>query len=53
MPGYGLAQGAKGLLAWSWAKRRLERSRLYWLTTVRPNGAPHVMVIWGLPPTDH
>jgi PPOX class probable F420-dependent enzyme len=48
MPGYGLPRGAKGLLPWSWAKRRLEGSRQYWLATVRPSGAPHVMVVWGL-----
>jgi len=48
MPGYGLPVGAKGLLTWSWAKRRLEKSHNYWITTVKPDGSPHTMVVWGL-----
>lgn len=48
MPGYGLPGGTKGLLRWSWAKKRLEKSHNYWITTVRPDGAPHTMVVWGL-----
>jgi Pyridoxamine 5'-phosphate oxidase len=47
-PGYGLPKTSKGLLPWKWAEDRLTRSREYWITTVRPNGAPHVMVVWGL-----
>jgi nitroimidazol reductase NimA-like FMN-containing flavoprotein (pyridoxamine 5'-phosphate oxidase superfamily) len=27
---------------WSEARRRLEEAELYWLTTVRPDGRPHV-----------
>jgi hypothetical protein len=48
MPGYGLPKGKKGLLPWSWAKQRLETSHNYWVATTRPDGAPHVMVVWGL-----
>jgi nitroimidazol reductase NimA-like FMN-containing flavoprotein (pyridoxamine 5'-phosphate oxidase superfamily) len=48
MPGYGLPAGRKGLLPWTWAERRLQRSHNYWLTTVRPDGTPHVMPVWGL-----
>lgn len=48
MPGYGLPKSAKGLLPWSWAEQRLEKSRQYWISTTRPGGAPHTMVIWGL-----
>lgn len=48
MPGYGLPAGSKGLLAWRWAEQRLRRSHNYWLTTVRPDGTPHVMPVWGL-----
>jgi len=50
MPGYGLldaAQGA-GLLPWSWAVERLQRSHDYWVATVRPDGRPHVMPVWGV-----
>jgi hypothetical protein len=48
MPGYGLPEGPDGLLPWSWAEYRLESSHNYWLATVRPDGRPHLMVIWGL-----
>lgn len=48
MPGYGLPKDRKGLLHWSWAKRRLENSHNYWITTVRPDGVPHTMVVWGV-----
>ena len=48
MPGYGLPKGSEGLLPWSWAEQRLKKSHNYWITTVRPNGAPHTMVVWAL-----
>ena len=48
MPGYGLPRGSKGLLPWSWAERRLKNSHNYWITTVKPDGSPHTMVVWGL-----
>lgn len=48
MPGYGLPKSRKGLLPWKWAQDRLKKSRQYWISTVGPNGKPHVMVIWGL-----
>jgi len=48
MPGYGLPAGKKGLLPWSWAEQRLKKSHNYWITTVKPDGSPHTMVVWGL-----
>lgn len=48
MPGYGLPKGTKGLLPWSWAERRLEKSHNYWITTAKPDGSPHTMIVWGL-----
>jgi hypothetical protein len=47
-PGYGLPAGNKGLLPWSWAEQRLKKSHNYWITTVKPDGSPHTMVVWGL-----
>lgn len=47
MPGY-ISTDTKGLLPWKWAADRLKKSRQYWIATARPNGAPHVMVVWGL-----
>lgn len=50
MPGYGLlpADRGSGLIAWAEAERRLDVAHDYWLATVRPDGAPHVMPVWGL-----
>jgi general stress protein 26 len=48
MPGYGLPEGTKGLLPWRWADQRLKKSHNYWITTVKPDGSPHTMVVWGL-----
>jgi hypothetical protein len=47
-PGYGFPKGTKGLLPWSWAEQRLKKSHNYWITTVKPEGSPHTMVVWGL-----
>jgi hypothetical protein len=49
-PQYGLLgpSEGQGLLHWTWATERLARSRGYWLTTTRPDGRPHVAVVWGV-----
>jgi hypothetical protein len=48
MPGYGLPKGNKGLLPWSWAEQRLKQSHNFWISTTRPDGRPHTMIVWGL-----
>jgi pyridoxine/pyridoxamine 5'-phosphate oxidase len=48
MPGYGRPKGTKGLLPWKWAEDRLKKSHNYWITTAKPDGSPHTMVVWGL-----
>lgn len=50
MPGYGILdeKSGKGLLPWSWAVERLENAKRYWLATTRPDGAPHLMPVWGI-----
>ncbi len=50
MPGYGTlpAEEGTGLLPWSWAEERLVRSHDYWLATVVPSGAPHLMPVWAV-----
>ena len=49
MPGYGLLGSGEGtgLLPWSWADERLSAARNYWVSTVRPDGRPHSMPVWG------
>jgi hypothetical protein len=48
MTGYGVPDSLQGALPWEWAKERLSKSHNYWLTSVRPSGAPHTMVVWGI-----
>lgn len=48
MDGYGVPGSSKGMLPWKWAVERFSHSHNYWLTTVRPDGAPHVMPVWGV-----
>jgi nitroimidazol reductase NimA-like FMN-containing flavoprotein (pyridoxamine 5'-phosphate oxidase superfamily) len=50
MPGYGIAsaKAGHGLLPWRWAKERLENGRTYFIATTSPQGAPHLMPIWGV-----
>ena len=50
MPGYGTqpATAGSGLLPWSWAEQRLTRAHDFWLATVTPDGAPHLMPVWAV-----
>ncbi len=45
--GYGVPTTEEGMLAWSWASKRLERALIYWVATTRPDGRPHAVPIWG------
>jgi hypothetical protein len=49
MPGYGTLgpDEGSGLLPWSWAVERLTTSQDYWVATIRPDGAPSVLPVWG------
>jgi hypothetical protein len=46
--GYGISKSKTGMLPWKWAVKMLTESREYWMVTVRPDGRPHAMIIWGL-----
>lgn len=50
MPGYGISPPDEGggLLPWDWARERLIRARDYWIISVREDGRPHAMPVWGL-----
>jgi hypothetical protein len=37
-----------GLKPWPWALERLEKSHNYWIATSRPDGRPHLMLVWGI-----
>ena len=36
------------LKPWLWALERLEKSHNYWISTTRPDGRPHLMIVWGI-----
>lgn len=46
--GYGLPTTDDGLLTWAEVEARLQASRHYWLSTVRPDGTPHAVPRWGV-----
>ncbi len=48
VPGYGIPEHMDGLLPWSFALERLERSRNYWIASTRPDGRPHAVPVWGV-----
>ena len=45
---YGIPQAMKGSLPWDWASEHLTKSHNYLITTVRPDGRPHTMIVWGI-----
>jgi PPOX class probable F420-dependent enzyme len=46
--GYLPAEEKGTLLPWRHAQQRLEEAVNYWIVTVRPDGRPHVMPVWGV-----
>lgn len=48
IPDYGLSKSKTGMLPWKWAVKNLTESRKYLIMTVRPDGRPHAIIIWGL-----
>jgi hypothetical protein len=48
MNGYGVPAASDGMLSWEWACERLSTSHNYWFTTVRGDGTPHTMPVWGV-----
>jgi Pyridoxamine 5'-phosphate oxidase len=43
-----LPDATTGLKPWSWALEHLEKSHNYWIATSRPDGTPHLMIVWGI-----
>ena len=48
MPGYGVPADTTGVLPWSWAVDLFDRVRNVILVTVRSDGRPHAMPVWGV-----
>jgi hypothetical protein len=38
----------RGLMPWTWALERLQKSHNYWIATSRPDFRPHLMIVWGI-----
>lgn len=47
-PSYGISEEQEGMLEWDWVVAQLPDARNYWLATVRPDGRPHVVPVWGV-----
>lgn len=45
--GYGIPESTQGTLPWSFVEERVAEARNYWIVTVRPDGRPHAMPVWG------
>jgi len=44
----GVPKDPNALKPWAWALERLARSHNYWISTTRPGGRPHLMLVWGI-----
>lgn len=45
---YGVPESVEGMLPWSYVEERMPGARNYWLATVRPDGRPHSVPVWGI-----
>jgi pyridoxamine 5'-phosphate oxidase-like protein len=45
---YGISSDSDGLLSWNYVNQEMERSRNYWVVSVRPDGRPHAAPVWGV-----
>ena len=41
-----VSKDLSSLKPWPWALERLEKSHNYWISTTRPDGRPHLMLVW-------
>lgn len=46
--GYGIPESVEGTLPWGYVDEKMSEARNYWIATVRPDGRPHVMPVWGV-----
>ena len=45
---YGIPESQDGMLTWEFVESRIVEENSYWVTTIRPNGKPHVRPTWGV-----
>lgn len=46
--GYGIPSTDGGLLEWPTVEEHLKNAVVYWMSTTRPDGRPHVVPRWGV-----
>ena len=44
----GYADNPASYVDWEWVAEQMTESKNYWLSSVRPNGSPHVVPRWGV-----
>jgi hypothetical protein len=44
---YGISADPADLLPWRWPDERLQNAKDFWVVTVRPDGRPHAVPVWG------
>lgn len=45
---YGIPESKEGMLTWEFVEGHIAADRSYWVTTIRPDGKPHVRPTWGV-----
>lgn len=45
---YGIPADAEGMLDWAFVDAEMRVARNYWVASVRPDGRPHAVPVWGI-----
>lgn len=45
---YGIPEESDGMLTWRFVEEAMATDEFYWVTTIRPDGMPHVRPTWGV-----
>ncbi|WP_226005144.1 pyridoxamine 5'-phosphate oxidase family protein [Natrinema salinisoli] len=45
---YGIPDRTDEMLPWAFVTERMRDAQSYWVTTIRPDGSPHVRPTWGV-----
>ncbi len=45
---YGIPESQDGMLTWDFVTEAMSDDQFYWITTIRPDGTPHVRPTWGV-----
>jgi general stress protein 26 len=46
--GYKMPETKEYLVSWDFVSEQMSQSRHYWISTVFPDGRPHVVPVWGI-----